>query len=770
MSEFEIHNPFSVTSGHPRHERPMWIWDQDTAGFVWANGEGVKFWSALSLERLQAMTFDKTHPAWVAVCHALESDEYLENAHRNRGIDLDLQFPNNGNLLNWSANCRRGLLQDRNAIIVELKGTTLQQGEHGGKVASPKALTTDKKYTEAQQEQVELSQDRPSILASGVNGRLLPEANTGSYVSKDGLDDEAPVSKGQLLDSLLDNMTISEEAIEELKSSIQPLSNDSGSVKINGVWIGESADPSRSSDQDKAAGGKADGGHKFSPFDKANFDRSRRLISQAPKEQLHELARLIKEAGASELLEADTAFINEACEELETDATAKSAENLDSGVTAPHVTKAVSGLNAGLGESGRAATYVAVNSTGTVDLTALGGVGDQDELERILDAAVEPVALISAQKMLYANPLFVAEFGYGDITSLINDGSDWIFPSSREAITELLEGGAKEIRGPASDASFDEVRLRSGRRMSRQVWFTPVRLIKFDRTLLLCLLADQFDDVAEGGADVTDGAVKPFDVDSSEQLDLSSVPLMSSISHEVRTPLNVIIGFSELMVLEQFGPLGNEKYHGYAKDIHTSALHALSLINDLLDLTKLKAGKWDISSEPLDLNEVVRSQVSMMREMAAQKSVRLRSDLEENLPIVMLDRRGINQILLNLLSNAIKFNNEFGRIIVETERIDIGTIRLSVRDTGLGMSEAEIAQAMEPFHQVARDPLAKGSSYIDENGKTVVSDAASVIGNKGTGLGLPIAKALAEANGVDFSIVSQKDTGTEITLLIKVQE
>ncbi len=230
------------------------------------------------------------------------------------------------------------------------------------------------------------------------------------------------------------------------------------------------------------------------------------------------------------------------------------------------------------------------------------------------------------------------------------------------------------------------------------------------------------------------------------------------MSHEIRTPLNVILGFSEVMALEQFGPLGHEKYKDYIQDIHNSAQHALSLINDLLDLTKLKAGKWVVEPKDVEINSVVRDQVRLMRELAAQRDVRLRSDLEENLPFVQVDERSLQQILLNLISNGIKYDHEGGLITVQTSRLDENTLILSVSDTGPGMSEADIQQAMEPFHQVINAPMTSvNPAYI-----------GSKTGKSGTGLGLPISKALAEANDIDFSIESQRARGTKVSLTFKV--
>jgi signal transduction histidine kinase len=206
----------------------------------------------------------------------------------------------------------------------------------------------------------------------------------------------------------------------------------------------------------------------------------------------------------------------------------------------------------------------------------------------------------------------------------------------------------------------------------------------------------------------------------------------------VRTPLHAILGFAEVMMEERFGPIGNDRYKDYVRDIHASARHVMSLANDLLDLAKIEAGKLELEFAPVDANRVVRECVSLMQPQAAQERIIMRLSLFERLPSVMADERALRQILLNLLSNAVKFNEPGGQVIVSTALDEAGQAVIRVRDTGVGMNENEIAAALEPFRQVG--------------------DAAQRTG--GAGLGLPLTKALAEANHADFSIKSRKQQGT----------
>lgn len=359
----------------------------------------------------------------------------------------------------------------------------------------------------------------------------------------------------------------------------------------------------------------------------------------------------------------------------------------------------------------------------SLDMTALTGAGDEGEIDEILSACRAPLALVHLPRILHANEAFVSELGYGDFTSLGNDGTDWILPHSRNRLTALINEDRKQT------IVLDKVRLCSGRVNKRPVYVRSVRLTRFNRLFLLILLRE-----AGSQGRAQKGAL----IDA-----LNDVPLLSVINHEVRTPLNIILGFSEMMMREEFGPLGHNKYSEYARDINQSASHALHLINDMLDLSKLQSGNWQISPQPLEINEVARAQVHLMRGIAAERDVRLRSFMEENLPQVMADERVLSQILINLMSNGIKFNQTNGSVTVKTGLLANGDVELIVEDTGPGMSEGELETAFHPFQQNDADAQAFG-----------------------TGLGLPIVKALAKASQMGFSISSRKEIGTTVRLIL----
>lgn len=233
---------------------------------------------------------------------------------------------------------------------------------------------------------------------------------------------------------------------------------------------------------------------------------------------------------------------------------------------------------------------------------------------------------------------------------------------------------------------------------------------------------------------------------AAEKASAQKSDVLAKISHEIRTPLNAIIGFAEVMAEERFGPIANERYKEYLRDIHQSGGYVISLVNDLLDLAKIEAGKLDLDFVSVNLNEIALSAVSLLQPEAQRGRVVLRSGLSPKLPPVVADERSIRQIVINLLSNAVKFTDAGGQVIVSTALGDQGEAILRVRDTGIGMDDSEIALALEPFRQVPTTRKAGG-----------------------TGLGLPLTKALVEANRAAMTITSVKKEGTLVEITFPPQ-
>jgi PAS domain S-box-containing protein len=230
----------------------------------------------------------------------------------------------------------------------------------------------------------------------------------------------------------------------------------------------------------------------------------------------------------------------------------------------------------------------------------------------------------------------------------------------------------------------------------------------------------------------------------AERADREKSSFLASMSHELRTPLNAIIGFTDMMRTEAFGPVSPPKYAEYVRIIGDSGEHLLSLINDVLDLSKIEAGGMKLTVEVLSVHEICDQAVGLMRELAAARSVNLIGAVEDDCAILHGDERAVKQMLLNMVSNAVKFTGAGGSVRLDVAANAEGAV-LTVRDTGIGMTEAELKVAVEPYGQVD-SRLAR---------KTV-----------GTGLGLPLIKRLAELHGGKFSISSARGVGTTVTVLL----
>lgn len=217
---------------------------------------------------------------------------------------------------------------------------------------------------------------------------------------------------------------------------------------------------------------------------------------------------------------------------------------------------------------------------------------------------------------------------------------------------------------------------------------------------------------------------------------------LANMSHELRTPMNAIIGFSEMMMKETFGELGHEKYKEYIGDVHSSAKHLLEIINEVLDMSKIEAGRIEIDEGEMDLANLIQSVMRMMDSRAFGNDVTIKREINETLPNLQGDQRLIRQVLINLVTNAVKFSKIGTSVFVSAYMLDDGRLQIKVRDQGAGIPKDKIEQAMEPFGQV--------------------SDRAENAMQQGTGLGLPLAKAMVDLHDGTLSIDSEVDEGTTV--------
>ncbi|MEF2071455.1 sensor histidine kinase [Consotaella aegiceratis] len=227
----------------------------------------------------------------------------------------------------------------------------------------------------------------------------------------------------------------------------------------------------------------------------------------------------------------------------------------------------------------------------------------------------------------------------------------------------------------------------------------------------------------------------------AEEANLAKSRFLATMSHELRTPLNAILGFSEVISNEILGPIGNPTYGEYVRDIHNSGRHLLNVINEILDLSRIEAGRYTLNEEAIDLVGIAKDCISYIQLKAQAKSISLVSQFERDLPNLWADERAVRQVILNLLSNAVKFTPNGGEVVVRVGWTAGGGEYVSVHDNGPGIPEDEIPVVMSSFGQ--------GSAAIKS-------------AEQGTGLGLPIVQALVQMHDGVFRLQSKLREGTEV--------
>ncbi len=361
------------------------------------------------------------------------------------------------------------------------------------------------------------------------------------------------------------------------------------------------------------------------------------------------------------------------------------------------------------------------------------------ELTAMLDTATDGVVTVDDRgRILSLNKAAEALFGY-DQREVTGELFTLLFASDSHApaldYLEGLKGGG--VASVMNDGREVQGRVRQGGKIPL---FMTMGQIAHGNEPRFCAVLRDITAWKKTEGELVD-ARKAAEMASAQKSDV-----LAKISHEIRTPLNAIIGFAEVMAEERFGPIANERYKEYLRDIHQSGGYVISLVNDLLDLAKIEAGKLDLDFVSVNLNEIALSTVSLLQPEAQRGRVVLRSGLSPKLPPVVADERSIRQIAINLLSNAVKFTDAGGQVIISTALGDQGEAILRVRDTGIGMDDDELRLALEPFRQVPTTRRAGG-----------------------TGLGLPLTKALVEANRAAMAITSVKKEGTLVEITFPPQ-
>jgi PAS domain S-box-containing protein len=362
------------------------------------------------------------------------------------------------------------------------------------------------------------------------------------------------------------------------------------------------------------------------------------------------------------------------------------------------------------------------------------GDAEAEDLAAILDTTAEGIVMFDAEGNIHAcNRSAEALFGYDGETLMQQNLVTLFVPESQQIVADYLES----IKSQDIASLLDHGREVLGREKKGGV--IPLAMImgrtRPDGPNFFAVFRD-LSQSKQGESELTQ-ARRLVDGAANAKADM-----LARISHEIRTPLNAIIGFSEVMISERFGTLGNERYGEYMKDIRASGERVIAIIDDLLELSRIETGKLDLNFANLNLNDLVEACVVVMQPQANRERIIIRTSLGHALPQVSVDARAMRQISINLISNSIRLASAGGQVIVSTALSDRGEVALRIRDTGHGLSEREVAAAMEPFRTPPPGDAEDSSA-----------------------LSLSLTKALVEANRARFNIKSAANSGTLIEVV-----
>jgi PAS domain S-box-containing protein len=363
------------------------------------------------------------------------------------------------------------------------------------------------------------------------------------------------------------------------------------------------------------------------------------------------------------------------------------------------------------------------------------------QLRRVVEGSAQGIIVRTAQEVLYMNDAFAHLIGYSSARELT------------EATAELAAQGTRSQANASihpDDVALVEKHLHARLAGQETISNYEFRLIRRDGTIVwvhtfagLTTWDGQRASLS-WMSDISDRKRMEEELrrstEAAEFANRTKTEFLANMSHELRTPLNAILGFSEVIRDEMFGPAG-AKYAEYARDIHLSGAHLLEIINDVLDLSKLEAGKLDLRESEVSLAQLTEECIVLVRNKAEEGHIRLVNSVPRDLPLLRADARAVKQVILNLLSNAVKFTPEKGQVTIAAA-YDGKDMCLWVSDTGIGMTPEQMQIALSPFGQV---------------------DSKLARKHDGTGLGLPICRSLMELHGGSLELSSEPNRGTTTT-------
>jgi PAS domain S-box-containing protein len=354
----------------------------------------------------------------------------------------------------------------------------------------------------------------------------------------------------------------------------------------------------------------------------------------------------------------------------------------------------------------------------------------------IYENAIEGIFQTSPDgRMLSANPALARIYGYetpDEVLQALQDVSQQLYVDATRR-TEFV----RQLERQEVIYSFESEIMRKDGKL---IWIDETARAVRDSAGRLLYYEGKVEDITERKA--ADQAMRM----AKEQADFANrakTEFLANMSHELRTPLNAVIGFSEIIKGEMFGPVGRPEYVEYARDIHDSGRLLLELINDILDMSKIEAGKKELQDSIIDIGRVALSSVRLVHPRAELGCVAIEVELPPDLPTVRAEELSMKQIVTNLLTNAVKFTPEGGKVLLSAKVEADGQMAMSVADTGIGIAPEDMDKALAPFGQIE-----------------------SSLSNKtqGTGLGLPLAKALVHLHGGTLTLESTRGSGTTVTI------